>query len=169
MEDFSQSISLKPRSQSVCGSWSQSQSGAGGSYWTAPVTAAQTSLLAVEALVRLSAMTLARQLSLGMCLVKIRHSRKQATRWRARIRVEAVMSPLTERFSQPKTTLVLSTPRMTLLPWTTWGASSGTWGSGAIRPWWNLTSSCSRGGFEGPYHESVLDPFFRVSVKSAPS
>ena len=68
MDVFSQSISLNPRSQSVCWFWSQSQSGSGGSNWVAPVTATQTSPLAVEALVRLSAMTPARQLCL-YCIV----------------------------------------------------------------------------------------------------
>ena len=70
--------------------------------------------MAVEALVRLSAMTLARQLSLGMCLEKTQHLRKLATRWRSQIGVEAVMSPLTDWFFQMKNMLSAGLDKLSL-------------------------------------------------------
>ena len=73
--DFSQSSSLKPRFQSVLGSFSQSHSGFGGGYCFAPATVVQASVLEVEALVKLSAMMLASELRLGTCWTKILVSR----------------------------------------------------------------------------------------------
>jgi len=108
--DLIQSTSLRPSCQSSTGSASQSHSGAGCWYCSASTTAAQTSALAVEALVRLSAMMLAKELHLGTWWTKILVSRKLDTMWSALIKTEADLSPLTERVSQPKTTLTVCCP-----------------------------------------------------------
>ena len=77
---------------------------------------------------------------------------------------EAVMSPMTDQFYQPKMMLVLSTPRMALLLWTRWGAASrGTyWGSGALQSWWNFDWKMLQGvDLKGPATNSSW-PFWSL-------